>query len=478
MVKAVVFDMDGVIFDTEKAVIEVWQEVASKHNIPNIEEHCRNCIGISATASRDKFIERYGDKYDYDSIRAEKSGRIRERFHQGKIDIKPGVEYILTTLRSLGLKIAIASSTREDAVREELTLMGLIQYFDEIVTGDKVSRSKPAPDIFLMACEKLGVHPSEAIGIEDSFNGIRSSHEAGLYTIMVPDLLQPTDEIRSIANYVADDLYEAMDVISQKLVKFIAFDLDGTLLDSDKNYPEGFMEFVRNHPEITFALSSGRQYYCLRKQFEEIADNLVFVSENGAVVFYKDEIIYENTMPVDRVDAALAMAKTLPGNAPIVCGINSAYMNPVEEEVASEPLKYYERFKFVDDLDYCAHNDRVMKIAVFIRGKMAGEVYETISEVPEGAAAVLSGDSWIDISNSDVDKGRAIQFVLEKFGIKKSEAMAFGDYLNDITMMEVCGESYAMQNALPQVKEIARHVTRFSNDENGVMETLKTLFGE
>lgn len=259
-------------------------------------------------------------------------------------------------------------------------------------------------------------------------------------------------------------------------VKFIAFDLDGTLLDSNKNYPEGFIEFVNSHPDIIFALSSGRQYYCLRKQFEEIADKIVFISENGAVVFYKGEIIYKNIMEDSKVEASLALGRSLPGNAPIACGINSAYMEPVEEEVAKEPLKYYDRFSFVDDLDFHAHNDEIMKIAVFIRDKKAEEVYNTITSVPEGTAAVLSGDSWIDISNKDVDKGQAIKVVLDKFGIDPSEAMAFGDYLNDITMMQVCGESYAMANALPQVKAVAKYVTEFGNDDDGVMRTLKKLF--
>ena len=478
MVKAVVFDMDGVIFDTERAVIEVWQEVAAKHGIPDIEEFCTDCIGLTAVATKQKFIERYGNKYSYDELRQEKTGKVKERFSRGEIDVKPGVEAILSSLKSKNIKIALASSTREEAVREELSLMGLIHYFDEIVTGDKVEKSKPAPDIFIAACEKLGVNPKDAVGIEDSFNGIRSSHDAGLYTIMVPDLLQPTDEIRSLANVVVKDLFEALDIINQKNVKLIAFDMDGTLLDSDKNCPPEFFVFVKNHPEITFALSSGRQYYCLRKQFEEIADNLVFVSENGAVVFYHDEIIYKNIMSQTAVDESLAMARRLPGNAPIACGINSAYMEPVEEEVSKEPRKYYERFKFVDNLDSYAHSDEIMKIAVFIRNKKAEEVYNTIESVPEGTDAVLSGDSWIDISNKNVDKGHALEVVLNNLNIDSSEAMAFGDYLNDITMLKLCGESYAMSNALPAVKLVAKHITTHSNDENGVMETLKSLFGE
>lgn len=212
-VKAVIFDMDGVIFDTEKAVIEVWKEVAKKHGIPDIESFCKECIGTNAVMTKNIFLRKYGDKYSYEDIRTEKSGIVRERFKRGEIDTKPGAFEILKTLKDNNIKIALASSTREEAVREELTIAGLIEYFDEIVTGDMVENSKPAPDIFLKACMKLNVKPEEAVGIEDSFNGIRSCRSAGLYTIMVPDLLLPDDEMKNLADKILPDLNEALKVI-------------------------------------------------------------------------------------------------------------------------------------------------------------------------------------------------------------------------------------------------------------------------
>lgn len=211
--KAVVFDMDGVIFDTERAVIEVWKEVAEKYGIPDITDYCMECMGTNADEARTRFNARYGDKFNYDELRAEKTGNVRAMFARGEIDTKPGVENILKTLRKNGFRIALASSTREEAVREELTSAGLIEYFDELVTGDMVEKSKPAPDIFLKACEKLGVKPEEAVGIEDSFNGIRSCHAAGLYTIMVPDILQPDEEIKQTADIVLPDLDSALRII-------------------------------------------------------------------------------------------------------------------------------------------------------------------------------------------------------------------------------------------------------------------------
>lgn len=215
--KAVVFDMDGVIFDTEKAVIEVWKEVASRHGIPNIEYYCRECTGVTAVAARQKFKEIYGDKYSYDELRAEKTGMVMDRFRKGLIDIKPGVHTIMETLKENKILIALASSTRRAAVIEELTMTGLIKYFNEIITGDMITNSKPAPDIFIKACDELGVAPQDAVGIEDSYNGIISSHNAGLYTIMVPDLLEPTEEIRQMADYIAEDLYKALKIIMERI---------------------------------------------------------------------------------------------------------------------------------------------------------------------------------------------------------------------------------------------------------------------
>lgn len=212
-VKAVVFDMDGVIFDSEKAVIEVWQEVAERHGIPNITEYCRECIGLTAVAAKQKFIERYSNRYSYDELRKEKTGMVMERFRKGEIDIKTGVHNILNTLKEHNIKIALATSTRKEPVIEEMTASNLIGYFDEIITGDMVENSKPAPDIFLKACEAVGVALCDAVGIEDSYNGVKSSHSAGLYTIMVPDLLQPTEEIIEIADCVVKNLNEALNVI-------------------------------------------------------------------------------------------------------------------------------------------------------------------------------------------------------------------------------------------------------------------------
>ncbi|MCM1161771.1 MAG: HAD family phosphatase [Roseburia sp.] len=205
---AVVFDMDGIIFDSERRVIECWKEVAEKYHIPDIEQACIECTGINAKLTMAKMLERYGQDFPYDTYRKEATALFQSRYSNGRLPIKPGVTELLQALRERGVKIGLASSTRECMVRKELTEAGLIGYFDELVCGDMVENSKPAPDIFLKACERLQVEPGKAYGIEDSHNGIRSSVAAGLHTIMVPDVLEATEEMHEITEAVLPSLIE------------------------------------------------------------------------------------------------------------------------------------------------------------------------------------------------------------------------------------------------------------------------------
>lgn len=204
--KAVVFDMDGVIFDSERLVIDCWIPVAEKYNIPNIKEACYECMGINAALTREKMKKRYGQDFPYDAYKAEMSALFFEKAKDGNLPKKPGVFELLDYLKEKQVKVALASSTRREVVLRELTEGGLVEYFDEIICGDMVSKSKPDPEIFLKACEALSVEPSDAFAIEDSYNGIRSAHAAGMKPIMVPDLAMPTPEMEELAFVIQDSL--------------------------------------------------------------------------------------------------------------------------------------------------------------------------------------------------------------------------------------------------------------------------------
>ena len=208
--QAVVFDMDGVIFDTERLVIEFWKEVAKKHNIPNIEHTCIQCLGTNRVRTREIFLENYGADFPYDPYRAEVTELFDTHYKGVPLPTKPGIRELLNYLQEQDIKVGLASSTAQHLVRDEIGTAGLLPYFQTLVCGDMVEHSKPAPDIFLKACEILNADPTKSIAIEDSFNGIRSAHCAGMTPIMVPDQVQPTDEIRTLAFHVMPSLLDVL----------------------------------------------------------------------------------------------------------------------------------------------------------------------------------------------------------------------------------------------------------------------------
>ncbi len=216
-IQAVLFDMDGVIFDSEIKVIECWKVIADKYGIEDIETPCYEALGTTREKTQEIMKEHYGADFPYDMYKQEMSALFHERYGEGRLPKKPGVEELLQFLQMHNIRIALASSTRRDVVTQELRDGGLLSYFDAVICGDMVARSKPEPDIFLKACEVLGVAPEHAVGIEDSFNGVRALSAAGITAIMVPDLKQPTEEIRALADVILPDLLAVRDYMKQIL---------------------------------------------------------------------------------------------------------------------------------------------------------------------------------------------------------------------------------------------------------------------
>ncbi|MBP5654470.1 MAG: HAD family phosphatase [Clostridiales bacterium] len=214
--KGVVFDMDGVIIDTELHVLECWNEAAMNHGVPDMTEVLKQCIGLNSQKTDDLILAKFGEYIDdLEQIRAEKRVLIKERIESGKVLPKPGVLEILTWLKENGYSTALATSTSGNAARHELDILDLSKFFDVMITGEQIPNGKPAPDIFLAACDALKIDPEELIGVEDSYNGIKSCHAAGLYTVMVPDLLPPTDEIRALADKIYDNVLCIKELFSQ-----------------------------------------------------------------------------------------------------------------------------------------------------------------------------------------------------------------------------------------------------------------------
>ena len=216
MQKAVVFDMDGVLFDTERLFMEAGTQLIKEKGIESAEEAVMGCIGLNMRDTKALFLKVCGEDFPFEEYHKKCGALVREKIEKEGLPLKKGVRELLSYLKEAGYKIALASSTSQSGVFKHLDRAGLREYFTVVIGGDMIEHGKPEPDIYLRACEELGVKPDAAFAIEDSANGIRSAHGAGLHTIMVPDLIAPTPQLEALLYAKYDSLLDVRDMLMVK----------------------------------------------------------------------------------------------------------------------------------------------------------------------------------------------------------------------------------------------------------------------
>ncbi len=260
-------------------------------------------------------------------------------------------------------------------------------------------------------------------------------------------------------------------------IKLIAADLDGTLLDSKKKFSPELIPLVKTLHErgIRFAPASGRQYYNLRKMFAPIADELSYISENGTMVCEGNEILSFEAMDPKEVSRVIDAAHEIEGvSATLSCRYGGFYDNKDDEVFTKNLAYYFHRLIYVDNLIETAKNEPVCKVALFGNGLAENVMLPAFESFSATSQVALSGADWVDLMRPGMSKGRALTILRKQLGIAYDECMAFGDYLNDLELLQSVGESYAMDNAHPDLKTVAKHVCP-SNDENGVCRTIKNV---
>jgi HAD superfamily hydrolase (TIGR01509 family) len=214
MIKAVVFDMDGVLIDTEKHYIEAWVEAARGAGFDFRREHALMLRSLDVGMACRLMKGIFGEDFDYYAIREVRRGLVAARLEKYGLEKKSGIDELLAYLKEKNIKTAVATATPIELTYEHLEKIGIRDKFDRIVSAKQVEHGKPAPDVYLYACSEIGENPSDCIAIEDSPNGIKSAYAAGCHPIMVPDLTQPDDEIRPLLYGVADTLSDVVKLIN------------------------------------------------------------------------------------------------------------------------------------------------------------------------------------------------------------------------------------------------------------------------
>mgnify|MGYP003293954618 CR=1 FL=1 len=265
------------------------------------------------------------------------------------------------------------------------------------------------------------------------------------------------------------------------MIKLIASDMDGTLLTTDKRLPADFTDVVRAlyKKGVSFCIASGRQYASLRRDLEALVPELIFIAENGALIMEQDRQLFIDPLDACDLPRIVRAAEGLEQVYPVICRSDAALVDKSASEAFVDELRmYYEQTFVVENLaEKCADFHDVCKVAFYDAGDAATHELPVLQRrLGDRHSVILSGANWVDVMKPGVNKGRAMRMLQRLKNLTPDECMAFGDYLNDLELLESVAESYAMENALDELKAIARHIAPH-NDDDGVMRVVKERFG-
>ena len=212
-IKAVVFDMDGVLIDTEKLLVRYWVQAANEMGFPMERGHALELRSLASRYAEPYLKGLFGDGFNYRKVRARRIELMEDYIDLHGVQIKPGLTELMDYLKKHSYKIAVATATDYDRAVPYLQKAGIYESIDSLCCGPSVEHGKPEPDIYLYAAKKLGVEPEKCLAIEDSPNGIKAAHAAKMHTVMIPDLTQPDKNLQRLIYRKCDTLMDVIGVL-------------------------------------------------------------------------------------------------------------------------------------------------------------------------------------------------------------------------------------------------------------------------
>lgn len=261
------------------------------------------------------------------------------------------------------------------------------------------------------------------------------------------------------------------------MIKLIIVDMDGTFLDDNKQKSPEFEKVFKylKENDIYFCAASGRQLASLKKEFAGFENDMLFVAENGTVVEFNGEIISCENLSPEVTTKILNRHRYLKDKMMIYCAADCTYLDDLSDEAAVKNAEVYlPSHKYVDDFEEV--EDLPVKVSFFSKTGYDKDFQLLVDEFSDLATVCTSGFEWLDIIPKNSNKGRGIKKIQDRLGITAEETMAFGDQMNDFDMLSEAYYSYAMDNAVDEIKQICRFSAP-SNNEYGVVQVIKERFG-
>lgn len=214
-IKGIIFDMDGTLFNTEVISLDAMVQVGKQYGVNFTQEIMLGFLGLPSQEIKKKILSLFGEDFDYENFRKDKIEHQDSVVKRNGVPLKTGLTELLQYAKDNGIVCGVATSTSRERAEMLISMSGLADYFSAVICGGDVVNGKPAPDIFLLAAERLGVSPENCIGIEDSRNGILSVSRSGMLAVLVPDLIVPDEEMKNAADIIFENLIQVKDYISR-----------------------------------------------------------------------------------------------------------------------------------------------------------------------------------------------------------------------------------------------------------------------
>ena len=262
-------------------------------------------------------------------------------------------------------------------------------------------------------------------------------------------------------------------------IKLIVSDMDGTLLNSKEEVSDLFFQQFNLLQKlgIQFVAASGRQCHSIAQKLNPIKDQITIVGENGAVIKQENRTLFLQTLASQKVIEIIPYIRKIKDTFIILCGENKAFIESENEFFIEMFQEYYSSYEIVKDLTKIPKQTPILKIALYHPQSSEQCIHPYVQEFKNSFLLKISGKNWLDLSNQNSNKGTAIKFLQQRMNINPNQTMVFGDYLNDLEMLDLAYFSYAMKNAHEDVKKRARFETS-SNDDLGIEKIIDLILKE